>query len=180
MRASDRRDFLRMAMRVPVGIAAAHVLAACGGGAASGAAGTGGSSSGAASGGSGKPIKIGFIALTDCASVVMAQELGYFKERGLTVEVLKQASWPATRDNLLNGEIDAAHALFSLPLSLAAGIGGRPDQVLKIAMVLSNNGQAITLRKELSAAGYGDLGGVKRVLVGRQAATLAMTFPGDP
>ena len=28
-----------------------------------------------------REVKLGFIALTDCASVVMAQELGYFAER---------------------------------------------------------------------------------------------------
>src|SRR3954471_2020105 len=56
----------------------------------------------------GAPIKIGFIALTDCASVVMAHELGFYKKRGVDVQLIKQASWPATRDALLNGDIDAA------------------------------------------------------------------------
>jgi nitrate/nitrite transport system substrate-binding protein len=108
----------------------------------------------------------------------MAQELGYFKERGLNVEVIKQASWPATRDNLLSGQIDGAHCLFSMPVSLAAGIGGKPDQVLKIAMVISNNGQAITLEKSLSSAGYGDLDKARAALSAKKDLTLAMTFPG--
>ncbi|WP_255682553.1 ABC transporter substrate-binding protein [Deinococcus sp. 6YEL10] len=72
----------------------------------------------------GKPINIGFIPLTDCASVVMAQELGYFKKYGVNVNVIKQASWAATRDGLLSGDLHAAHCLFSLPLSVYAGIGG--------------------------------------------------------
>ena len=71
-----------------------------------------------------RPVKLGFIALTDCASLVMAKELGYFEERGLDVTLQKQASWPATRDNLLTGQIDGAHCLFGMPFSVATGIGG--------------------------------------------------------
>ena len=39
----------------------------------------------------------------------MAAENGDYADRGLNVTVLKQASWPATRDALLNGEIDMCH-----------------------------------------------------------------------
>jgi nitrate/nitrite transport system substrate-binding protein len=148
-------------------------LAACGSNDDSGTSGGGG-------GGGGGRITLGFIALTDCASVVMASELGYFEDRGLDVEVLKQESWPATRDNLLNGQIDGAHALFSLPFSVATGIGaeGSPSTDLKIAMTLNNNGQAITLSNELEAAGYGDLDAVAGALEALGSPTLAMTFPG--
>ena len=59
-----------------------------------------------------RPVKLGFIALTDCASLVMAKELGYFADRDLDVTLEKQASWPATRDDLLTGQIDGAHCLF--------------------------------------------------------------------
>ncbi len=72
-----------------------------------------------------RPVKLGFIALTDCASLVIAKELGYFEDRDLDVTLEKQASWPATRDNLLTNQIDGAHALFSLPFSVATGIGGK-------------------------------------------------------
>ncbi len=133
----------------------------------------------ASGGGASKPIKIGFIALTDCASVVMAEALGYYKARGLNVEIVKQASWPATRDALLNGDIDLAHCLSSMPFSVAAGVGGKAgNTALKIAMILNNNGQAITLEKGLSAAGYGDLAAAKAALNGGKGKTLAMTFPG--
>ena len=43
-----------------------------------------------------RPVTLGFIALTDCASLVMAHELGYFEDRDLEVTLVKQASWPAT------------------------------------------------------------------------------------
>ncbi|MGI8425351.1 MAG: CmpA/NrtA family ABC transporter substrate-binding protein [Actinomycetota bacterium] len=167
----DRREFLRRSLYSSAGLAAGGLLNACAGGNKPS------TKTGGDSGADGKPIKIGFIALTDCSSIVMAEQLGYFKEKGLDVQVIKQASWPATRDNLLNGEIDAAHCLFSMPTSLAAGIGGKPDQILKIAMVLNNNGQSITLKKDLAGVGYADLKGVKSTL-GKSKRTLAMTFPG--
>jgi nitrate/nitrite transport system substrate-binding protein len=160
-----------MGLWAAAAVPAAKLLAACSSGATKTTASSGASPSA-------KPIKIGFIALTDCASVVMADQLGYFKERNLSVEVLKQPNWAVTRDNLLNGEIHAAHCLFSMPISLAAGIGGQPDQKLLISMTLNNNGQAITLKKELASAGYGDLAGVRQTLGKLKGATLAGTFPG--
>ncbi|HAG81560.1 MAG TPA: bicarbonate-binding protein, partial [Cyanobacteria bacterium UBA12227] len=45
--------------------------------------------------------KLGFIALTDSAPLIIALEKGLFKKYGMTdVKVEKQASWPVTRDNL--------------------------------------------------------------------------------
>ena len=173
-----RRDFLRAGSAAILGPGLASLLAACGSGDDAPAAGAGTGTSPTSAGSSGKPrkVKLGFIALTDCASVVMAKELGYFAERDLDVSVEKQASWPATRDNLLNGGIDGAHCLFSMPLSLATGIGGQ-GTALKIAMTLNNNGQAITLNKDFASVGYADLAKAKAALESKEP-TLAMTFPG--
>jgi len=166
----DRRGFLRRSGALALGAALPGVLSACGDEDAS---------SSAVGGAGSKPIKIGFIPLTDCASVVMAGALGFYEKRGLNVQVIKQASWPATRDALLNGDLDMAHALFSMPLSVATGIGGKKGNTkLKIAMVLNNNGQAITLKSDLKGAGYGDLERAKAALAGGKGQTLAMTFPG--
>jgi len=123
-----------------------------------------------------RKVKLGFIALTDCASIVMAKELGYFTERDLDVTIEKQASWPATRDNLLNNGLDGAHCLSSMPFSVATGVSGQ-GTALKIAMMLNNNGQAITLNKDFASVGYGDLGKAKAALESKEP-TLAMTYPG--
>jgi nitrate/nitrite transport system substrate-binding protein len=127
----------------------------------------------------GDPIKLtlGFIALTDCSPLIIAKEKGFYEARGLDVTLVKQASWPATRDNLLSGQIDGAHCLSWMPHSVATGIGGNGSTDLKIAMMLNNNGQAITLGKDLAEAGYADLGKAKSVLDAKPR-TLAMTFPG--
>ena len=93
-------------------------------------------------------IKLGFIPLTDCAPLVAAKELGLFKKYGVDVELSKESSWANVRDKILLGELDGAHCLYSMPLSVYTGIGGKAGSEMKIAMMLNNNGQAITLSKE--------------------------------
>src|SRR6187455_2981193 len=68
-----------------------------------------------------RKIKLGFIPLTDCAPLVVAKELGLFAKYGVDVELEKQASWAVVRDKILNGEIDGAHCLFSMPFSVYTG-----------------------------------------------------------
>ena len=177
----DRRRFLRVAAGAVAATAAGGLLAACGddGGAGAAAGTTTTDPSSKTSTKTTEPlrkVRLGFIALTDCAPLIMAKELGFFADRGLDVEILKQASWPATRDNLLSGEIDGAHCLSTMPFSVASGVSGSGTG-LKIAMILNNNGQAITLNKQLAAAGYGDLEAAREVLE-RREPTLAMTYPG--
>jgi nitrate/nitrite transport system substrate-binding protein len=110
-------------------------------------------------------IRIGFIPLTDCATVVMAQELGLFKKYGVDVEVVKETSWPNIRDKLLNGELTAAHCLFSLPLSVYTGIGGPKGKVIPIAMTINFNGQGITLSNEFKGkVGFREINKVKQVV----------------
>ena len=128
-------------------------------------------------------IKIGFIPLTDSASVIIAQEKGFYAKYGLNVEVVKQASWAAVRDNLLNGEIQAAHMLFGLPFSVNTGVGGAVGKEIYIAMVLNNNGQALTLGKEGFGGnvGFRDTEHLKEaveILKAQKEVTFAMTFPG--
>jgi nitrate/nitrite transport system substrate-binding protein len=170
----QRRQFLKAMAVTTAGVGLG--LSACSSGGDDTATGT--TAAGGDGGGGSRKVKLGFIALTDCASVVMAKELGYFAERDLDVTIEKQASWPATRDALLNGQIDGAHALYSLPLSVATGVGGNGSRDLRIAMMLNNNGQAITLANELSDAGYGDPKAAAEAIKAKSGASLAMTFPG--
>lgn len=129
-----------------------------------------------------KVVKLGFIPLTDCAPLVIAKEMGFFAKYGVNVQLSKEASWAVIRDKILNGELDAAHCLFSMPFSVYTGIGGKAGSEMKIAMVLSNNGQAITLSKEFCGlVGFRDMkrvaAAVKSVKA-RKEVTFAMTFPG--
>lgn len=130
-----------------------------------------------------KPIRLGFIPLTDNASVVMAHELGLYKKYGVNVVVSKEASWANIRDKILVGELDGAHCLFGMPFSVYNGIGGPKGKEMKIAMIISENGQATTLSRQDfgGKVGYADLAGLKaRVeeLKKTKVPTFAMTFPG--
>jgi nitrate/nitrite transport system substrate-binding protein len=131
--------------------------------------------------------KLGFIALTDAAPLIVAKELGLFAKHGMPdVVVAKQASWGATRDNLVLGSgaggIDGAHLLSPMAYFLDMGIQARATPMAILAR-LNVNGQGISVDKEYMAA-HADLdaGKMKGVIAQRKAAgkkiTMAMTFPG--
>jgi len=129
----------------------------------------------------GKPEKtdltIGFIPLTDCASVVMAHELGLFKKYGLNVTVSKEASWAAVRDKLILGQLDAAHVLYGLVYGAHLGIGSQKKD-MAILMNLNYNGQAITLSSKLREAGITDGASLKKAIDAKKREfTFAHTFP---
>ena len=122
-------------------------------------------------------IKIGFIPLTDCASVVMASEMGFDKKYGLKITPSKEASWPSVRDKLINGELDAAHVLYGLIYGVQLGIGG-PKKDMSILMTLNNNGQGITLSRKLFEKGVTDGASLKALMdKEKREYTFAQTFP---
>jgi NitT/TauT family transport system ATP-binding protein/nitrate/nitrite transport system substrate-binding protein len=93
-------------------------------------------------------VKIGFIPLTDSAPLIVAKEMGFFSEFGLDVQLLAQHSWSTLRDKLHAGLLDAAQLLAPMPIASTLGLSGPPTKVLA-PMVLSLNGNAITLSNEL-------------------------------
>ncbi|HJQ18077.1 MAG TPA: CmpA/NrtA family ABC transporter substrate-binding protein [Allosphingosinicella sp.] len=136
-----------------------------------------------------KTAKLGFIALTDAAPLIVAKELGLFAKYGMPdVVVAKQASWGATRDNIVlgaaGGGIDGAHILTPMPYFLTLGTISQGKPVpMNILARLNVNGQAISVEKEYLAA-KADLNAAKMkgIIAKRKAAgnkiTMAMTFPG--
>lgn len=172
----NRRSFLQALGVSAAAAAAAPVLSACSTSDDVAAGGT-------TPGGGGRSVKLGFISLTDCAPLVIALEKGFFAAHDLDVTLENGKSWPEVRDKLINGEFDGAHALFSMPFSVATGISKiegseEAKRSLRIAMVLSNNGQAITLANDLAAAGYNDLEAAKATILGTGAKSFGQTFPG--
>jgi nitrate/nitrite transport system substrate-binding protein len=122
-------------------------------------------------------IKIGFIPLTDCASVVMASEMGFDKKYGLKITPSKEASWPSVRDKLISGELDAAHALYGMIYGVQLGIGGTKKD-MAVLMTLNNNGQAITLSRKLFEKGVTDGASLKALMEKeKREYTFAQTFP---
>ncbi len=131
--------------------------------------------------GSDKPekeeVRIGFIPLTDCASVVMASVLGFDKKYGVKIVPTKEASWAGVRDKLVNGELDMAHVLYGLVYGVHLGIGG-PKKDMAVLMSLNNNGQAITLSKALADKGAVDGPSLAKLMAKeKREYTFAGTFP---
>ena len=124
-----------------------------------------------------KEVKVGFIPLTDCASVVVASVMEFDKKYGIKIVPSKEASWAAVRDKLVNGELDAAHVLYGLIYGVQMGIGG-PKKDMAILMNLNHNGQAITLSNQLKDKGATD-GAKLKALIDKEKReyTFAQTFP---
>lgn len=124
-----------------------------------------------------KEVRIGFIPLTDCASVVMAAVNKFDEKYGIKIIPTKEASWAGVRDKLVNGELDMAHVLYGLIYGVHMGIGG-PKKDMANLMTLNNNGQAITLSKALADKGATDVSSLAAVMKKEpREYTFAQTFP---
>ena len=134
--------------------------------------------------------KLGFIALTDSAPLIVAQEKGLFAKYGMTdVKVEKQASWPVTRDNLElgsgGGGIDGAHILSPIPYLMSLGQTKTKKPVpMYVLARLNTNGQAISLANSYKEFNIGlDNKGFKEALTkakagGKSELKAAITYPG--
>ena len=124
-----------------------------------------------------KQVKIGFIPLTDCASIVMASVLKLDEKHGVKFVLSKEASWAAVRDKLTNGENDLSHLLYGMAYGLHLGVGGA-KKAMAVLMTLNQNGQAITLSKKLAEAGAVDGASLAQLMVKeKRDYTFAHTFP---
>lgn len=124
-----------------------------------------------------KQVNVGFIPLTDCASVVMASVMKFDEKYGIKINLSKEASWAAVRDKMVNGELHAAHVLYGLVYGVQLGIGGQKKD-MSILMTLNNNGQAITLSNQLKDKGATTGATLKKLVDSeKRDYTFAQTFP---
>ena len=124
-----------------------------------------------------KEVKIGFIPLTDCASIVMASVLGIDKKYGVTIVPSKEASWASIRDKVMTGENDFTHMLLGQAYGVHMGAGGAKKD-MAVLMTLNHNGQAITLSKKLAEKGAIDGPSLAKLMAtDKREYTFAQTFP---
>ncbi|MBU0601374.1 MAG: ABC transporter substrate-binding protein [Gammaproteobacteria bacterium] len=125
-----------------------------------------------------KEVRIGFMPLTDCSSLVMAAEQKFDEKYGIKILLSKEASWAAVRDKLVNGELDAAHVLYGLVYGVHMGIGG-PKKDMAALMTLNNNGQGISLSSQMRDVGVSDGQTLARAVAANPSGTytFAQTFP---
>ncbi len=103
-------------------------------------------------------LDIGFVPLTDCAPLVVAKEMGFFAKHGLeAVTLSREPSWKAILEGVASKRLDAAQMVAGMPPAMTLGFGGNPPLPMVTSLVLSRNGNAITLDKDLFNAGVRSL-----------------------
>ncbi len=91
-----------------------------------------------------RALKLGYIALTDAAPLLVAAAKGCFARHGLSVELSQEPSWANIRDKVCFGALDGAHMLAGIPIACSLGLGPiRQDMLTGFGFGL--NGNAVTL-----------------------------------
>ena len=133
-------------------------------------------------------LSLGFIPLTDCAPLLVAQANGLFAAEGLEVTLSREASWATIRDKVTVGALDAAHMLAPMALAATAGAGG-PVAPMIAPLALAVNGAGVTLSNRLNAAlpveaeSLQDIATALAAIIGQRRAagepplTFAVVFP---
>jgi nitrate/nitrite transport system substrate-binding protein len=134
--------------------------------------------------------KLGFIALTDSAPLIIAKEKGMFEKYGMKdVAVEKQTSWAVVRDNLElgseKGGIDGSHLLSPIAYLMTSGKitkGNTPIPMYTLAR-LNTDGQGISISNDYADLKLeGDASKLKAKVDEKKAAgnkfKCAVTFPG--
>jgi nitrate/nitrite transport system substrate-binding protein len=137
-----------------------------------------------------KGTRLGYIALTDAAPLVIAKEKGLFAKHGVPeMDIAKQASWGAMRDNMALGlkanGIDGGHILRPKTHLYATGKVMQNSQPLPMYTLLNLNEdcQGISVSNEFKDLAVSkDAGPLKAAFAKKKAAgkevKVAMTFPG--
>ena len=95
-------------------------------------------------------IRAGFLPLVDAAILIAAREMGFAREEGIDLHLIRETSWANIRDRVSVGHFDVAHML--APMPIGANLGLSPLNVPLIApMALGLGGNAITVSRGLWA-----------------------------
>ena len=94
-------------------------------------------------------LRVGYVALSDAAPLLAAEELGFFTRQGLRVSLSEEGAWAAVRDKIALGALDGAHLLGPMPIALACGLGGVSAR-LSVGAGIGCNGNTIALSRALA------------------------------
>jgi len=124
-----------------------------------------------------KEVKVGFMPLTDCASLVVASLMKFDEKYGIKLILSKEASWAAIRDKVMNGELHAAQMLYGLVYGVHLGVGGLQKD-MAVLMTINHNGQGISLARQLMDEGVHDGKSLAKLIKSnRRKLKFAHTFP---
>jgi ABC-type nitrate/sulfonate/bicarbonate transport system substrate-binding protein len=126
-----------------------------------------------------RALRVGFLALTDAAPLIVAEQRGYFARRGIKVILQREVGWSTIREKIIYGELDAAQAPAPMLWSAQLGLGCVPTSVLT-AFVFNLNGNAFTLSDKLYVDGVRDAASLRTVAKARRGEsrlTLGVVYP---
>jgi nitrate/nitrite transport system substrate-binding protein len=89
-------------------------------------------------------LSIGFITITCCTPLAVADSLGMFRDSGLDVELVRTPGWPQVRERLQTGQYDGSQVLSPMPLAMSLGLHGDAHPTA-LALIQNNNGNSLTL-----------------------------------
>jgi len=124
-----------------------------------------------------KPLRIGFLPVSDCAPLVYAQESGLFSRYALAVELCRETRWADVRDKVIHGAFEAGHA--PAPIPFLANLGIDSDHCACVsALVLNLEGNAITISRRLWQEGVRDAHSLRQHIYENWGKrTLSFAFP---
>ncbi len=106
--------------------------------------------------------KLGFAPIFEAAPLIIAQEKGFFANYGMTqVEVAKQASWGAARDNVeigsAGGGIDGGQWQMPMPYQISEGLitKGNVKIPMYVLAMLNTQGNGIAIAKSQEGKNIG-------------------------
>jgi bicarbonate transport system ATP-binding protein len=99
-------------------------------------------------------LDLGFIPLSACAPLAIAEAKGFFSKHGLDeVSLVRETSWRGVTDGFMDRTLDAALMPSGMPVWMTAGGHGDAPTPIVTALTISRNGNEVTLAKRLSEQG---------------------------
>jgi bicarbonate transport system ATP-binding protein len=111
-------------------------------------------------------LELGFVPLTACAPLAIAQEKGFFAKHGLDeVSLVRETSWRGIVDGIVGGYLDAAQMPSGMPMWMS--LGGDDQQPVSVvtALTMTRNGNAITLNQDFYKQGIRSLSDFQHFLL---------------
>ncbi len=93
-------------------------------------------------------LRLGFMPLSDCAPLIVADARGLFRKHGVSVRLTPLHAWVAMRDLIGIGHLDGGQMLSPMPIAAGLGLGGIRTN-LAVVSVLARQGNTITLGERM-------------------------------
>jgi nitrate/nitrite transport system ATP-binding protein len=104
-----------------------------------------------------KTVTIGLVPTSDTLPLLIAKEKGLFEKHGVSVNLSIESSWAGVAEGIASGRLDAAQMVASMPIAMTVGLNDQPPCPVVTALVLSRNGNAITLHPRYREMGVHSL-----------------------